>query len=144
MLLPLPANPFELAEWKIATVQFNYHISVNKMHYSVPYEYIKQKVDVRITRHVIEVFYHNHRVCSHKRLTGRLGQYSTNDAHMPEDHQKYNQWDSARFIAWAEKIGPNTAVTVKSILSSHKVEQQAYKSCMGLLKWRINIRVPGL
>ena len=37
-LLPLPPNPFELAEWKTATVQYNYHISVDRMNYSVPYE----------------------------------------------------------------------------------------------------------
>lgn len=58
-LLPLPATPYELATWKAATVQFNYHISVEKMHYSVPYEYIKHRVDVRMTRNVIEVFYNN-------------------------------------------------------------------------------------
>ena len=56
-LLPLPRTPFELAMWKIATVQLNYHITVDKMNYSVPYEYIKRKVDVRITRLVIEVFF---------------------------------------------------------------------------------------
>ena len=28
LLAPLPATPFELAEWKQATVQFNYHIAV--------------------------------------------------------------------------------------------------------------------
>ena len=39
-LLPLPAVPFELAMWKVATVQYNYHISVDKQNYSVPYEYI--------------------------------------------------------------------------------------------------------
>ena len=44
-LLPLPAHPFELAVWKVATVQYNYHISVERMNYSVPYEYIKQKVE---------------------------------------------------------------------------------------------------
>lgn len=134
LLLPLPATPFELATWKIATVQFNYHISVDKMHYSVPHEYIKHKVDVRITRNVIEVFYHNHRICSHPRLYGRAGQYSTNEAHMPEDHKNYVQWNAERFIAWAQKIGPNTTITIKAILSSHKVEQQGYRSCMGLLK----------
>ena len=37
-LLPLPPRPFELATWKIATVAPNYHISVDKMNYSVPYE----------------------------------------------------------------------------------------------------------
>ena len=37
-LQPLPAVPFELAVWKVATVQYNYHISVERMNYSVPYE----------------------------------------------------------------------------------------------------------
>jgi transposase len=133
-LAPLPVTSYELAEWKIATVQFNYHISVDKMHYSVPYEYIKHKVDVRITNNVIEVFYHQNRICSHKRLKGRKGQYSTVEAHMPENHQNYIQWDSARFIRWAEKIGPDVAVVVKSILESHKIEQQGFKSCMGVIK----------
>jgi transposase len=134
LLVSLPAAPFELAEWKQATVQFNYHIAVDKMHYSVPYEYIKQKVDVRLTRNMVEVFYHNNRICSHKRLYGRPGQYSTIEAHMPEEHQKYIQWNDQRFIEWAEKIGPNTVSTVRFILDSHKVEQQGYKACMGLLR----------
>ena len=34
LLAPLPATRFELAEWKVATVQFNYHIQIAKMHYS--------------------------------------------------------------------------------------------------------------
>ncbi len=59
LLAPLPATRFELADWKTATVQFNYHISVDGMLYSVPFEYIKKKVDVRVTDHTIEIFY-NH------------------------------------------------------------------------------------
>jgi transposase len=54
-LTPLPSAPFELSQWKQATVQFNYHISVEKMQYSVPYEYIKQVVDVRLTKTMVEV-----------------------------------------------------------------------------------------
>ena len=56
LLAPLPATPFELAEWKQATVQFNYHIAVDRMFYSVPYQYIKNKVDVRITDTTVEIF----------------------------------------------------------------------------------------
>ena len=134
VLLPLPTAPYELAIWKIATVQFNYHISVDKMYYSFPYEYIKHKVDVRITKNVIEVFFNNHRICSHPRLHGRKGQYSTVVEHMPEDHKKYTAWNSERFISWAESIGDNTAIAVKAILASHRVEQQGYKGCMALLK----------
>ena len=49
LLAPLPATRFEMCEWKEATVQFNYHIAVDKMYYSVPHQYIKDKVDVRVT-----------------------------------------------------------------------------------------------
>ena len=55
-LRPLPPYPFELATWKKATVGPNYHISVERMNYSVPFEYIRQKVDVRLTRATVEVF----------------------------------------------------------------------------------------
>ena len=73
LLSPLPATRFELSDWKTATVQFNYHISVDGMLYSVPYEYIKKKVDVKVTDTTIEIFYNHNRIASHHRLKGRLG-----------------------------------------------------------------------
>ena len=133
-LQPLPASAYELATWKIATVQFNYHISVDNMHYSVSYEYIKHKVDVRITRCVIEVFYNNHRICSHPRLHGHPGQYSTIEDHMPDKHKQFVQWNTERFLSWAENVGPRTTTVIKAILSFHRIEQQGYKACMGVLK----------
>lgn len=133
-LLPLPTRPFELAYWKIATVAFNYHVSVEKMHYSVPYEYIKYRVDVRITKSAVEIFYSGNRIASHVRLQGHTGKYSTVPEHMPEDHRKYTQWNAERFLLWAESIGENTVAVVKAILSSRQVEQQSYKACMALLK----------
>ena len=134
LLAPLPATRFELADWKTATVQFNYHISVDGMLYSVPFEYIKKKVDVRVTDYTIEIFYNHNRIASHRRLRGRTGQYSTITEHMPEDHQKYLEWNGDRFRKWAERIGINTYTVVDAILTSKGVEQQTYRSCMGLLK----------
>ena len=96
-LAPLPATPYELAEWKQATVQFNYHISLAGMLYSVPYEYIKRKVDVRVTDKTVEIFYNHNRIASHRRLYGRKGQYSTVTEHMPESHQQYLEWNGDRF-----------------------------------------------
>ena len=133
-LLPLPATPFELAVWKVATVQYNYHISAERMNYSVPYEYIKQQVDVRLTQTTVEIFFAGTRIASYLRLHGRPNQYSTVDGHMPPDHQAYLQWNGERFIRWAEQIGQHTAAIVRIFLSAHKVEQQGYKSCMALLK----------
>lgn len=134
LLGKLPPTPYELAEWKTATVQFNYHISVGGMLYSVPYEFIRRKVDVRMTDSVVEVFCDHSRIASHRRLHGRKGQYSTVTEHMPEDHQKYLEWNGDRFLKWAEQIGGATRRTVSAILSSQRVEQQSYRSCMGLLK----------
>ncbi|WP_200961485.1 IS21 family transposase [Paenibacillus sp. Soil522] len=124
-LLALPATPYEMAVWKAATVQFNYHISIEKMHYSVPYEYIKHRVDVRMTRSAVEVFYQNHRICSHPRLHGKPGQYSTVEAHMPENHKQFIQWNAQRFIVWAQQIGPCTSTAVQAILSSIKLSKRA-------------------
>ncbi len=105
------------------------------MHYSIPYEYIKRKVDVRgLTEKIIEVFYNHNRIASHRRLYGRPGQYSTIVEHMPLDHQKYLEWNGDRFREWAKRIGNNTYEVVNAILASGRVEQQSYKSCMGLLK----------
>jgi transposase len=133
-LLPLPRNPFELAEWKTATVAFNYHIAVEEQYYSVPFDFIKRRVDVRLTRNVVEIFFEGSRICSHVRLHGRRGQYSTQEAHMPPNHQQYIQWNGGRFRKWAEKIGENAAAVVEAILSGYKVEQQGYRACMALLK----------
>lgn len=107
-LLPLLTNNYEMSAWKIATVSSNYHISVEKMNYSVPYEYIKQKVDVRITTGTIEVFFEGNRICSHMRLYGRPDQYSTVASHMPPKHQQYIKWDGEHFVEQAAKIGDST------------------------------------
>lgn len=133
-LQPLPQYPFELATWKVATVQYNYHISVDGQNYSVPFEYIKRKVDVRLTKNTVEVFSEGERICSHVRLHGRQNQYSTLESHMPPNHQKYLQWNGERFRAWAAKIGTHAAAVVEVFLTAHQVEQQGYKACMALLK----------
>ena len=134
LLLPLPAARFEPAAFRKATVQFNYHIAVDKMYYSVPYQYIRNKVDVRITDTMVEVFSGHERIASHIRLYGRPGQYSTKTEHMPPDHQQYLEWNGDRFRDWGKRIGENTFAVVNGMLASAKVEQQQYRACMGLLK----------
>ena len=134
LLMPLPATRFEPAVWKQATVQFNYHVAADKMYYSVPYQYIRDKVDVRLTGQTVEIFYNNERIASHKRLYGRPGQYSTVREHMPKDHQQYLEWNGDRFRRWAKEIGPYTYQVIDSILSSGRIEQQTYRNCMGVMK----------
>jgi len=132
-LTPLPPNSFEMAMWKKATVAFNYHISVEGHYYSVPFDYIKRVVDVRLTPNTVEVIFEGTRICSHARLYGR-NLYSTREEHMPPNHKQFVQWNGERFRSWAEKIGSNTAIVVEGILLGYKVEQQGFRACMALLK----------
>ena len=107
----------------------HHHLVINKTNVE-----ILQKVDVRVTDKTIEVFYNHNRIASHRRLYGRKGQYSTITEHMPPSHQQYLEWNGDRFRQWAKRIGPSTYQTVDAILTSKLVEQQSYRSCMGLLK----------
>jgi transposase len=131
---PLPTTPYEMAVWKKLTPGFNYHVSVDRNFYSVPCQYIKHEVDVRITGFVVEVFAAGLRICCHQRKYGKPGQYSTITDHMPEKHKKYGEWNANRFIKWGSSIGENTETVVRAILASHAVEQQGYRACMGVLK----------
>lgn len=133
-LMPLPIVPYEYAIRKTCTVQFNYHIAIDKNYYSVPYEYIKCKVDVRKTKNTIEVYYKGNRICSHSRIFGGTNKYSTNYDHMPPNHQKSLEWNGERFRNWARKIGPSTYEVVDRLLKSYRAEQQGYTGCRSLLK----------
>ena len=130
----LPLFPYEFAQWKVATVQINYHIALDHQNYSVPCGYVRKKVDVRHTQNMVEVYYKGSRICSHKRLHGRRGQYSTSVDHMPANHQLYSEWDSKRFIGWADGVGEATGAVVRKMFESYRVEEQAYKGCLSLLK----------
>lgn len=143
-LLPLPASPYELAAWSTASVQYDYHIIVDKNHYSVPYEYIRHQVDVRLTSKTVEVFYHNHRIASHVRVRNQEGQVITVLDHMPEKHQKYLLLSGDSFREWASSVGPHAVIVVNAILTAHKVEKQGYRACTSLMKLADKYSLPRL
>lgn len=134
-MLPLPQSPYEMAQWTTAKVQPNCHIAFERKFYSAPFEYLGEDVDIRATRSTVEVFHHHQRIASHKRLWGK-NNYSTIDEHMPPDKLFFADWDRDRFLSWAEKTGSATRQVVEAILNRAVVEQQAYRSCFGVLNLR--------
>src|SRR5512136_1536956 len=132
-LKPLPSHRFIFAEWKSARVNIDYHIEVDRHYYSVPYQLIHQKVEVRFTEATVEIFFKGRRVASHLR-SYRPGKPTTVSEHMPKSHQKYLEWTPSRLIGWAAKIGPCTEKLVTSILQDRPHPEQGYRSCLGLLR----------
>ena len=131
-LKPLPIEPYEFAIWKKAKVHIDYHVEFEKHYYSVPHELISEKVWIRATRYIVEIFYKHRRVASHPRSRAR-GRHTTRIEHMPANHRHYAEWSPERFLRWAEQIGPQTRDSIEAALNSRRHPQQAYRTCLGIL-----------
>jgi transposase len=132
MALPLPQRGYEYAEWYKAKVQLNYHIEVDHHYYSVPYQLLHERLDIRLTTATIEALYKGERVAVHVRSHIKGG-YTTLPEHMPPSHRYYAEWNPARFIQWAGKTGESTARLVEQILTTRPYPEQGYKACLGII-----------
>ncbi|WP_425351783.1 Mu transposase domain-containing protein [Mesorhizobium mediterraneum] len=125
-LKPLPATPFEYAEWKTAKVHPDYHVEVDKTFYSVPHRPgAAHPPDV-------EIFHDHQRVASHVRRSQRSGHVTVN-THMPKAHQRYANTTPANLIGRAARIGPNAAILVERMLRDRPHPEQGYRAAMGIL-----------
>jgi len=133
-MLPLPAERYEMCEWRSAKVSPDYHVAVDYMRYSVPFRLVGERVDVRLTDSRVEVMHDGERVAEHPRLHGRKGQYSTFDEHMPESHRAMESpWSPERFSSWARRIGPECGEAVRRLMASKPVVEQSFVTCRNIL-----------
>jgi transposase len=132
-LKPLPENPYEYAEWKKARVNIDYHIEVDHHFYSVPYQLIKEQVDVRLTSSTVEVLFKNRRIASHQR-SYQKGNFTTLNEHLSKSHQAYLDWTPSRMIRWAAKHGPHTEQLITHILETKLHPHHGFRSCLGILR----------
>jgi transposase len=135
-LRPLPVTHYELAEWRTAKVNIDYHIQVDTHFYSVPYTMVHTEVEVRLTMRVVEVLYKGRRVATHVRSFAH-GQATTDPAHRPKSHQRHLEWTPSRLIHWADTdVGPHCAQAVSAILARFPHPEQGYRACLGLMRLR--------
>jgi len=134
-LQPLPAERYEIKRYQASKVEFNHHIYLreDKHYYSVPYQYTGKKVKTVYTSRMVEIYKDNARVALHKRNRKKYG-YTTEKNHMPVTHQFIDGWDTDRFISWASTMGGAIQTFIELLLDSKEHPQQAFKSCMGVLR----------
>ena len=104
---PLPATPYEYAEWKKASVNIDNYIKIAGHYYSVPHALVKRELDVSVTAATVECLHQGNRVVSHARSMKR-GAQTTVAEHILKAHQKHHEWSPGRFLNWALAIGPAT------------------------------------
>ncbi len=131
-LKPLPERPYQFARWKRAKVGIDYHVEVEKHYYSVPYQLIGKKVEVRITEREVEVFYCGKRVAVHLRSRYK-GEHTTCEAHMPENHRRYKKGPKD-LEKEAALIGPHVGKLAREIMEAKRHPVLGYRAIMGIIK----------
>ncbi len=131
-LRPLPASRYELAEWRTAKVNIDYHISVESHCYSVPYSLVGAAVEVRLTATALEILHAGKRVAAHAR-SALKGRFTTDATHRPKSHQQHLEWTPSRLIRWGTDIGTATGRVVEQLLARFPHPEQGYRACLGLI-----------
>lgn len=131
----LPVHRFIIKNHKKAKVQKIAHVWLgeDEHFYSVPYQHIKRQVELQYSDTTLEVYYKNERIAIHTRCKQRYG-YTTVPEHMSSTHRFVSEWNTDKFITWAEKIGEHTAGFIKGMIHQRPFPEQGYKAAVGVLR----------
>jgi transposase len=130
-LQPLPTTRYEIALWKPARVNIDYHVEYDAHFYSAPHRLVHEPVEARATAAVVELFHRSRRVASHVREYGRK-RFITDPDHMPAAHRAHLEWTPSKLIVWGRSVGPAVGELVETILNTRPHPEHGYRACMGL------------
>ena len=133
-LKPLPVQPYQYALWKKAKVNIDYCVEFEGNYYSVPYQLVKQPVEIRATYHTVEIIHKGKRISSFPRQQANKHIWKIEPSHMPPNHQKVSEWTPERIVKWASTVGPYTASLVTRIMASKEHAELGFRSCMGIIR----------
>lgn len=116
-LKALPSDPFEIAQWKEATVHPDHYIQFNKKAYSVPHAYVSEKVWVKGTAKIVQI-YHNEQLVKQHVITERFRHTDLND--FPENVQAaLDQGLPLQLQQKAHAISPAFGQLIRTVLEPH-------------------------
>lgn len=104
-LKPLPDRAFEPAQWKRLLLHRDSHVRFEKSFYSAPFMHIDERLWVRATATMVQIFAGHEMVASHPRCR-RPGESSTVTDHLPPEAQAFLRMTPAWCREQAEEIGP--------------------------------------
>ena len=132
-LRPLPDNRYIYEQFKIARVNMDYHITLEKCNYSVPFKHLKEQVEVRYSTQHVRIYFKNEIIATHPRLR-TFGETSTLHEHMPSDHQYiHEKMNPERLRSWAKSIGEYSSVFVEDSFEAVEHKANAYRQIVAVL-----------
>lgn len=116
-LKPPPSEPFEIALWKEATVHPDHYIQFNKKAWSVPHAYVGEKVWVKGTAKIVQIF-HNEQLIKQHVVT--KGFRHTDFSDFPQNVQAaLDQGLPRRLQQKAHEISPAFGKLIRTVLEPH-------------------------
>ena len=113
-MLPLPAEPFEMARWAKPTVHPDCHVQVDARFYSIPWKYIGREIDVRVGERVARAYADGELVKTHVLERGK--RRYTDDTDYPPDKIAFFQRTPVWCRGEAAKLGEHVALLVAHLL----------------------------
>jgi transposase len=116
-LRPLPAQPFDLAQWKQAKVHPDHYIQFNNKAYSVPHRFVGKTVWVRGTHNIVQI-YDQHQLIKQHTVPKGFRQTDVND--FPPNFQSVLDKGLPRLLQQkASGIGPQFGRLIRTLLQQH-------------------------
>jgi hypothetical protein len=131
-LKPLPVSLFEIITWQQAKVALDCHIQVAHTLYSVPYQYVGKRVDVKLGSKVLEIYLDSKLIKTHPR--GNRGQRVTDWNDYPPEKAAFFQRTPTWCRQQASLVGPSTRDTVDTLLGEHALHY--LRQCQGILRMK--------
>ena len=130
-LRALPKQAYRYVDIKRVKVNIDYHVQYESHHYSVPHQYVGEKLELHAAETLVQIYFRQRLVASHPRKY-HAGT-STEPGHMPKRHSQHHNWTPERLKQWAASIGNDTLQWVDWQMGSKAHPEQAYRLCLGLL-----------
>jgi len=133
LLQALPNEAYEIKYYRELKVAKNNHIqlTIDNHYYSVPYQWIGERVKVIYTRSMVRIYARGKMVAIHQRDYAP-GRYTTVREHLCSHHQHYLDRSPSYYMQKAERKSEMLFQIIKLLFEGGRHPEQNYKSCDGL------------
>jgi transposase len=133
-LQPLPKEPHEIKYYRELKAAKNNHVQLthDNHYYSVPYQWIGERVKVIYTRSMVRIYARGEMVAIHQR-DYTSGTYTTVREHLCSHHQHYLDRSPSYYMQQAERKSKVLLEVIKLLFEGGRPPEQNYRTCDGLM-----------
>jgi len=123
LLLPLPASPYDLAIWKVATVARDCYVVFENAYYSVPFRLVAQQIQIRGGCTEVRIYTQDWQLVATHPRAQKAGERLTHSNHLPPEKLSGLLLGKEACQARATEIGSATSEVVERLFADPAVDR---------------------